>query len=84
MTNRIGAVREDGFNLIVQDDQKPLPLDYARLEDELRAVKRLHPDQTDVQIISDDAIRFETLVKTMDAAMSAGFPALSLLDATSG
>jgi biopolymer transport protein TolR len=78
------AVREGGFNLIVNDDQKPLPLGYARLEDELRAVKRLHPDQTDVQIISEDAIRFETLVKTMDAAMSAGFPALSLLDASSG
>jgi hypothetical protein len=27
---------------------------------------------------------FDTLVKTMDAAMSAGFPALSLLDARGG
>lgn len=78
------AVRDGGFNLIVKDDQKPLPLDYARLEDELRAVKRLYPDKTDVQIISEDTIPFDTLVKTMDVAVSAGFPALSLLDATPG
>ncbi len=30
------------------------------------------------------AIHFDTLVKTMDAVMSAGFPAVSLLDATPG
>jgi len=37
-----------------------------------------------VQIISEDAIRFDTLVETMDAVVTAGFPALSLLDATPG
>ena len=78
------AVHDGGFNLIVKDDQKPLPLDYARLEDELRAVKRSYPGKTDVQIISEDAISFDTLVKTMDAVVTAGFPALSLLDATPG
>ena len=87
------AVHADGFNLIVKDEQKPIPLkadgagrslDYARLEDELKAVKRLFPDKTDVQIISEDPIQFDTLVKTMDAAMSAGFPAVSLLDAAPG
>jgi biopolymer transport protein TolR len=78
------AVHGDGFNLIVKDDQKPIPLDYARLEDELKAVKRLFPDKTDVQIISEDPIHFEALVKTMDAVMSAGFPAVSLLDAAPG
>jgi biopolymer transport protein TolR len=87
------AVHERGFNLIVASDQKPIPLkgdsaggalDYARLEDELRTVKGLHPDKTDVQIISTDPIVFDTLVKTMDAVMSAGFPAVSLLDAAPG
>ena len=75
----------------MKDDQKPIPsrrragaLDYARLEDELKAVKRRFPDKTDVQIISEDPIHFDTLVKTMDAVMSAGFPAVSLLDAAPG
>lgn len=84
------AVHDGGFNLGVGSEQKPIPLrpdgalDYARLEDELRAVKRGHPDETDVQILSSDAIVYGALVKTMDAVMSAGFPAVSLLDAASG
>src|SRR5579862_6014523 len=82
-------VGADSFNLIVKDDQKPIPkhgdvLDYARLADELKAVKRAHPDTSDLQILSEDGIVFDTLVKTMDVAMSAGFPALSLLDARGG
>lgn len=84
------AVHEGGFNLIVGQAQKPIPLreggalDYGRLEAELRALKALHPDKTDVQIISTDPIVFDTLVRTMDTAMSAGFPGVSLLDAASG
>jgi biopolymer transport protein ExbD len=87
------AVHDGGFNLVVGSDQKPIPLkpdgagsalDYGRLADELRAVKRQHPDKSDVQILSSDAMVFDTLVKTMDAVMSAGFPAVSLLDAASG
>lgn len=87
------AVHEGGFNLIVGTDQKPIPLkadgaggalDYGRLQAELRSLKGLHPDKSDVQIISTDPIVFDILVKTMDAVMSAGFPAISLLDAASG
>jgi biopolymer transport protein TolR len=87
------AVHEGGFNLVVGPDQKPIPLkpdgaagglDYGRLEAELRALKGSHPDKTDVQIISADPIVFDTLVKTMDVVMSAGFPAVSLLDAAPG
>jgi biopolymer transport protein ExbD len=82
-------VGADGFNLIVADDQKPIPkrgnvLDYARLTDELEAAKKGHPDATDLQILSEDDVLFDTLVKTMDAAMTAGFPDLSLLDAAGG
>jgi biopolymer transport protein ExbD len=82
-------VSAESFNLIVNDDQKPIPkrgdaYDYARLADELKAVKGSHPDKDDVQILSEDGIKFETLVATMDAAMAAGFPALSLLDAAAG
>jgi hypothetical protein len=34
-----------------------------------------------MQIISDDTVVFEVLVRTRDAAMTAGFPDVSLLDA---
>jgi biopolymer transport protein TolR len=83
------VVHDDGFNVIVGNDQKPLPkkagaFDYAALAGELAAVKRTHPDRTDAQVLSADDIAFESLVQTMDATMSAGFPDLSLLDATPG
>jgi biopolymer transport protein TolR len=83
------VVHDDGFNLVVGNDQRPLPrksgaLDYAALAVELAAVKRTHPDRTDVQVISADSIVFDTLVRTMDATMNAGFPDLSLLDALPG
>jgi biopolymer transport protein ExbD len=83
------VVTAETFNVVVKDDQKPIPkrggaYDYARLVDELKAVKRAHPDTDDLQILSEDGIVFDTLVKTMDAAMTAGFPALSLLDAHGG
>ena len=83
------VVHDDGFNLIVGNDQKPLPLkagdlDYATLAIELAAVKQAHPDQRDVQVISADNIVFDKIVRTMDATMGAGFPDLSLLDAVPG
>jgi biopolymer transport protein TolR len=82
-------VGPNGFNLIVKDDQTPIAkrgdaLDYARLAEKLKAVKQAHPDVSDLQILSEDGIIFDTLVKTMDVAMAAGFPALSLLDARGG
>jgi len=83
------VVHEDGFNLVVGNDQKPLPkrageLDYATLASELAAVKRTHPDRTDIQVVSADGIVFDKLVRTMDATTSAGFVDLSLLDAIPG
>ena len=80
------VVHDDGFNLIVGSDQKPLPrkagaLDYATLAVELAAVKRAHPDRTDAQVISADNVAFDSIVRTMDATMSAGFADLALLDA---
>jgi biopolymer transport protein TolR len=82
-------VSADGFNVVFNDDQRHLPLrggtlDYPRLVEELKAFKDTHLDKSDIEILSEDGILFDTLVKTMDAAMSAGFPALSLLDARGG
>jgi biopolymer transport protein ExbD len=81
-------VSAESFNVVVKDDQKPIPkragrYDYARLADELKVVKAAHPDTNDLQVLSEDGIVFDTLIQTMDVAMAAGFPDLSLLDAAS-
>jgi len=81
-------VHRDGFALIVDKDQLPVPgppgaHDFAALAKELKELKKTHPDKTDVQVLSEDAIKFELLVQTMDAAMASGFPDISLLDAAS-
>jgi biopolymer transport protein TolR len=83
------VVHDDGFNLIVGDDQKPLPLkegelDYTALGVELAALKQRFPDRRAVQVIAADGVVFDKLVRTMDATMGAGFPDLSLRDAVPG
>ena len=83
------VVHDDGFNVIVGNDQKPVPkragaLDFPALATELQAVKRAHPRKNDLQVMSDDGIGFDALVRTMDASINAGFPDLSLLDAAPG
>jgi biopolymer transport protein TolR len=80
-------VHRDGFALVVNQEQRPLPqkrpgdFDYQTLQSELKRLKQSYPDKTDVQVLSEDAIEFATLVKTMDAALESGFPSISLLDA---
>ena len=79
-------VNDSGYNLVADQDQQPIPkkgeqYDVEKLGTELKKLKDSHPDKTDVQIASEDAIKFETLVKTMDTAMTARFPDVSLIDA---
>jgi biopolymer transport protein ExbD len=80
------VVNEDGFNLVANTDQQPIPkkgteYDYSKLGEELKKLKDSHPDKTDVQVASEEKIKFEVLVRTMDAAMSQRFPEISLIDA---
>ena len=82
----IVLVNGEGFNLVADQDQQPIPkkgeqYDFEKLSDELKKIKDGHPDKTDVQVASEDTIKFETLVRTMDAAMTARFPDVSLIDA---
>jgi len=86
-------VQKEGFVLVRKDHagggSQPISgsggtLDYAQLTRELRKLKGQHPDKSDVQVTSEDSIRFEELVKTMDAVMVSGFPDVSLLDDSSG
>lgn len=82
------VVNESGFVIVVdRQDHKRVPLngtdrDYPQLTHELEALKAEHPDATEVQVAPDDDIAFETMVKTMDAVLIAGFPDVSMTDAS--
>jgi biopolymer transport protein ExbD len=81
----IVLVNGEGFNLVADQDQQPIPkkgeaYDFEKLADELKKIKDAHADKTDIQVASEDTIKFETLIKTMDAAMTARFPDVSLID----
>jgi biopolymer transport protein TolR len=80
------VVNSEGYNLVADQDQQPIPkkgdsYDIEKLGNELKKLKDSHPDKTDIQVASEDAIKFEVLVKTMDAALTARFPDISLIDA---
>ena len=78
-------VNQEGFNLVVGQDQTPIPkkgsdYDFERLATELKKAKDTHPDKNDAQVASEDTIKFDTLVKAMDTAMQQRFPDISLID----
>jgi biopolymer transport protein ExbD len=78
-------VNQEGFNLVVGQDQTPIPkkgsdYDFERLATELKKAKDSHPDKNDAQVASEDTIRFDTLVRAMDTAMQQRFPDISLID----
>lgn len=80
------VVNSEGFNVVADQDQQPIPkkgteYDYEKLAVELKKLKDSHPDKTDIQIASEDQIKFEILVRTMDTALTARYPDLSLIDA---
>jgi biopolymer transport protein ExbD len=84
-TKVVVMVNDSGFNLVVDQDQTPLAkkgedFDFERLGAELKKVKDAHPDKNDVQVASEDQIKFETLIRTMDTVLSARFPDISLID----
>ena len=79
------VVNGEGYNLVAGDDQQPIPkrgdaYDYEKLATELKKFKDTHPDKTDIQVASEDAIKFEVLVRTMDTGLTARFPDISLID----
>jgi biopolymer transport protein ExbD len=78
-------VNQEGFNLVVGQDQTPIPkkgsdYDFEKLAAELKKAKDTHPDKNDAQVASEDTIKFETLVRAMDTALQARFPDISLID----
>jgi biopolymer transport protein ExbD len=79
------VVNQEGFNLVVGQDQIPIPkkgteYDFEKLGGELKKAKDSHPDKNDVQVASEDQIVFDTLIRTMDTALTARFADISLID----
>ena len=79
------VVNADGFNLVADQDQQPIPkkgdqYDLEKLASELKKIKDTHVDKNDIQVASEDTIKFEVLVRTMDVALGARFPDISLID----
>lgn len=80
------VVNGEGFNLVADQDQQPIPkrgdqYDFEKLGAELKKFKDTHPDKNDVQVASEDTIKFEVLIRTMDMALTSRFPDISLIDA---
>lgn len=78
-------VNQEGFNLVVGQEQTPIPkrgteYDFEKLGAELKKTKEAHQDKNDIQVASEDQIVFETLIRTMDTALSARFADISLVD----
>jgi hypothetical protein len=72
--------------VVADQDQQPIPkrgteYDYEKLGTELKKLKDAHPDKGDLQVASEDQIKFDILVRTMDTALTARFPDISLIDA---
>lgn len=85
VVNIVVAVSPTNFNLVVNEVKTPIEkkgdqYDFEKLALELRKVKEAHPDKTDIKVASEDQVKFETLIRTMDAALSANFPDISLID----
>jgi biopolymer transport protein ExbD len=79
------VVDDTGYHLSAGEVQLPIPkkegnYDTATLETKLKELKRDHQDKNDVTIASDDTVKYDFLVQTMDAALSSGFPDIALVD----
>jgi biopolymer transport protein ExbD len=85
-TKLLVLVDPAGFNLVVGEEARPIArsagrYDFAGLGAALARVKQALPDRLDLQLASDDAVDFDTLVRTMDAALAAGFPQIAVIEA---
>jgi biopolymer transport protein ExbD len=54
--------------------------DFEKLGTELKKAKDAHPDKNDITVSSEDQIIFDTIIRTMDVALTARFADVSLVD----
>ncbi|HMU38037.1 MAG TPA: biopolymer transporter ExbD [Pseudomonadota bacterium] len=58
--------------------------DYVKLADTLAQAKKDHADKEDLTIKTDDVVVYQKIIKTMDIAISAKFPTVTLTDKGAG
>jgi biopolymer transport protein TolR len=88
-TKIIVNVDSEGYNVVENETSKRIPkqgeaYNVVDLSVELKRLKEAHPDTNDLQVASEDSIKFDTIVQTMDACLANHFPAVSLVDSTAG
>jgi biopolymer transport protein ExbD len=54
--------------------------DFPGLGQKLAEIKKEHQDKNDITIASDDTVKYDFIVHTMDTALSSGFHDVSLVD----
>jgi biopolymer transport protein ExbD len=79
------AVGSDGFVVASSATERRLDkregrYDFATLRSVLVEVRRQLPDLQDVQVACEDAVAYEDVVRTADAARAARFPAVTVTD----
>ncbi|MEK6606135.1 MAG: biopolymer transporter ExbD [Myxococcota bacterium] len=79
----IVLVEEDGFTLIAGGERLSVPKNGAHYDTEklaslLREIKGRLPDKTDITVASDDGIKYESIIETMDVALMEKFPDIQL------
>lgn len=76
-------VRENGYRIILGRQSTAVPkkddkYDDDKLVEELKKVKELYPEKVDSVVTVLDELPYETLIKGMDALLTAGFPQISV------
>jgi biopolymer transport protein ExbD len=79
-------INKDGYQFAKSTGENTdIPLkgedyDYTKLADVLKDTKTAYPDKNDIQVKADDEVVYNKIIRTMDVALSAKFPDLSLSD----
>jgi biopolymer transport protein TolR len=87
-TKLVVVINDDGFLLAgnaMGGEQKPIhkkdgKYDYTTLLAVLKEVHKTFPDKRDVHIASDDSVKYQYIIRTMDTALTAQFPDIALTD----
>ena len=79
------VVDDSGYRVAAGSDMVPIPkkngtYDTPELGKKLADLKREHQDKTDITIASDDLVKYDYIVQTMDTAITSGFKDVSLVD----
>ncbi|MCB0343115.1 MAG: biopolymer transporter ExbD [Pseudobdellovibrionaceae bacterium] len=76
-------VKTSGYRVQVGPQSTVIPkvgeeYDTARLLTEVKKVKEIYPDKTDVVITVADSLPYKTLIGGMDVLLQAGFPQIAV------